>query len=555
MLPIAYFLKRAQQAVAEAPADVGESVADYLRLIARRAPAELSASLAAAEWERDVAGATDWILKTVSRQPIPDSCACVFVGVPDISLNEPVVRVWGRTSEDGDTVWEPEAEFSLDGLAVAREHGARAEQAGAGYVAETLDGLALVVVAGTLRKALHAVNARVRGEHERFRITYGFLDGDVYSLGDLTTAGIEPARPRSRQERQEQRRARQSDPDRVNPRSYGLDLDAYLDAGLDPNAKGFHNEPIIFRCSALNPRLMARLLHAGANPNAHNRRGLSVLACFGASGMRMPRILLDAGADPNAVCWGAPMLHHFARNGLCRAKHMRLLIKYGARPLARDAKGNNALHALADFGVCSRMFRARAEELTSFLVGVGVRINARNAAGQAPIWMSLGRWMGELDLRRRKPALFVLETPRVGGDAILEVASDSAYDAAAMVLLRNGADPNSRARTPVHRSLGPGATPLMTPRYGSGRLHRALLEAGADPRITCGKGMTAVDYAKRALKRAEKDADTLASFAGDPRARFIESQRYPEKPKVIASILQSMEDAVSRRGRHRSRPR
>lgn len=41
----------------------------------------------------------------------------------------------------------------------------------------------------------------------------------------------------------------------------------------------------------------------------------------------------------------------------------------------------------------------------------------------------------------------------------------------------------------------------MCQRYDKGRLHRALLKAGADPLATCDKGRTAIDYARLAMKR------------------------------------------------------
>ncbi|XP_077460438.1 cyclin-dependent kinase 4 inhibitor B [Stigmatopora argus] len=86
-----------------------------------------------------------------------------------------------------------------------------------------------------------------------------------------------------------------------------------------------------------NAAQVERLLRAGADVNGANRFGYTALQVMMMGSTRVAELLLSTGGDPNVAdaCTGSTPLHDAARTGF--GDTARLLVRFAARPRARDA--------------------------------------------------------------------------------------------------------------------------------------------------------------------------------------------------------------------------
>jgi ankyrin repeat protein len=291
-------------------------------------------------------------------------------------------------------------------------------------------------------------------------------------------------------------------------------VDLLLRSGASANAANDHGvTPLSLACENANAAVAERLLKAGAKADATlPAQGETLLMTAARSGqVDIVKMLLDDGAAieaktkvsaQTALMWAASQNHD---------QVVRLLIERGADVRAESKGGFTPMLFAAQQGNVgiARMLMA---------AGVGV-----NAVGNGPAPLMIAVRGGQVPF-----ALFLLEqgadakVSTRGGETVLHVAISIGgrrigYDPDAVVkeppnklelvkaLLARGADPNVRASRVTLRSdsgegsgLGPtipdnfgvtrtrqGATPFwVAAENGDVTIMRALLDAGADPKVT-----------------------------------------------------------------------
>ena len=239
------------------------------------------------------------------------------------------------------------------------------------------------------------------------------------------------------------------------------------------------------------------LLDAGADPDAVNRNGSTplALACANASTAVVAR-LLEAGADPLLAPTGEPPILTCSRTG--RAAAVRALLAHGAgidavdawrgqTPLMWAAAENHVpiMHLLLEAGAA--VDASSTGGFTALMFAV--RQDARDALR---LLLEAG---AEVNVRIPDPAAQVAGRPPATGSLLSMAVTIGHYTAAAM-LLEAGADPNAsdgrgnailhdlvRARAPQRRVANQfvDATGRDRSQLDGLELMRMLLERGADP--------------------------------------------------------------------------
>lgn len=253
-----------------------------------------------------------------------------------------------------------------------------------------------------------------------------------------------------------------------------------LAAGADPDVRDDRGHtPLMAAGSA---EVVRALTVAGADVHAADDYGgdvLEVILRGWSDGpadpptiMAVATALATAGADlgrPNKYGWTRLYTAAFNRNEAA----VRFLLGQGADPEARLEDGKAALHAV---GWSPKPFYEPGADdepegrLVALLVEAGADVNARDSHGNTPLHVA------------------------VSPSAADSCSSDGSNPAAALALLRHGADPNC--------CNVDGDSPLTrVVRYGSishGELEcvRILLAAGADLDYRTPEGHTALDYAR-----------------------------------------------------------
>jgi uncharacterized protein len=285
-----------------------------------------------------------------------------------------------------------------------------------------------------------------------------------------------------------------------------------LAAGANANAANAYGvTPLSLACTNGSGRMVERLLQAGARPDAALATGETPLMIAARSGAvdavkslvargadvnakgtersqtalmwaaaerqsAVVRVLLEMGADVNASSsTGHTAVLFAARNGDRRTTE--LLLAAGARPDDAATDGTTPL----------LMATLRSHtEYAAFLLERGAGANVMSA-GYSPLHWAAGDWDTEVTSGAAEES----EWAALGG---IRGAKKLEF---VKLLLARGADPNARIiRNPRRFGGGGGgnlvgATPfLLAAGAGDVDVMRALLEAGADPRLPTAQGTT-----------------------------------------------------------------
>ena len=280
--------------------------------------------------------------------------------------------------------------------------------------------------------------------------------------------------------------------------------DLLLRAGADVKAiNEFGATPLYAAAANRAPAMVAKLLAAGADANAALSSGeTSLMEAAGRGNLEIVRLLLSAKADPNAkdakagqnaLMWAVQQRQTAAVEELLRGgadikaasrtgftplmfaaqqgdvDTARVLIRAGAK--ASDAQPTTKITPLI---IASAMAQP---EMVKLLLDNGADPNAVEWIGYSPLgWVVRDGHYG-IDLANK--------------EKIVEVVT---------LLVKHGANPNFRLRNQKSKTVNDvslsGATPLLlAAEVNNTAAVKALLEAGADPRIPTEQGTTAVAMA------------------------------------------------------------
>lgn len=201
------------------------------------------------------------------------------------------------------------------------------------------------------------------------------------------------------------------------------------------------------------------------------------------------RSLLAKGADPNIPDHGGrTAVHGAARIGALET--MEALLRAGGDPNRRDEDGNTPLHFASD------TFRSLVMVPQS-IATIRVLLSARadpsiaNAAGGTPLHLA---------------------------------AASHDEPGGVVALLGRGADPNRKDRggdTPLHAAVGSGWSSVL----------RALLDGGADPRLTNGDGLTVLQLFVWDSADHGPTAEMLVAAGADP------DRKYPNGDALLHATI------------------
>ncbi|MFN0010443.1 MAG: hypothetical protein ACKVS8_02235 [Phycisphaerales bacterium] len=322
---------------------------------------------------------------------------------------------------------------------------------------------------------------RLTGTPNGVAVVVGWAGGGESPLGQLTPQGwgpIKRARPSGS-------RAAEA----LDPSSGRFNVQKYIAAGLDVNARDDWGMPILGQTNVFTPAEVRALLRAGTDVRIKGRGGNTILHLCGAEPLWKIRLVVAAGADVHGRNRaGETILDRVLPDGRCTLAHVRYYERLGV-PLRATLQGKNSgLHAVAEHNLYER---ARFRHIKSLIRHHARRsggVSRRRGDGLDPLWVAL----------RLHAREFAAHCKSLREDGPVPGTWDYHHDQVAIWLLEAGADPNARYGGPRQRFIPRGAVPLMLQRYDDVRLVRALLRRGADPRLRCARGRTAVDYARAA---------------------------------------------------------
>ena len=275
-------------------------------------------------------------------------------------------------------------------------------------------------------------------------------------------------------------------------------LKALLEEGRDVNAEKPDGEtPLHAAVSYQRVKCVNILLDAGARvaagSNVNTLFGVQtpIFAAVQADSLEIIRILLDKGTDIHARNYlGDTLLHVAAQLGYIAMAE--LLLDNGFDVDVRDKDGNTPLHAAAEN---NRL------EMSAFLLSRGADIHARNRLGNTPLHCAITTWPPARRITRDEIVTLLLNAgaapdiqARNGRDATpLHVAAER-MDEQVIALLVNECDDiqgvinrrNADADTPLHLYLRGQYRPVVAGLT-------LLLEAGAEPELCDGKGLTPIE--------------------------------------------------------------
>lgn len=190
----------------------------------------------------------------------------------------------------------------------------------------------------------------------------------------------------------------------------------------------------------------------------------------------------------------------------------------------------------------------------------GVRYQGSTWRGMLKTLVAAGADIDEYDAWGRTPLLTALvercfrSDPEVGwrGKAAARARREGAeYLERAVLLVQSGADPNLPLRSKEYEADGRWplrATPLFARPYGDGRLHRALLAAGADPLARCTRPATwsAVEFAEMCSERLT-DSSARVITPGTDRAIELDAEPFPDDPAAIRRVVVAMRKTSRRK--------
>ncbi len=277
--------------------------------------------------------------------------------------------------------------------------------------------------------------------------------------------------------------------------------DLLLRAGADPKAVNEYGATALYAAAAQNadPAMTKKLLAAGADPNVALMSGETPLMQASRIGnLETVRALLEGGADPNvqeknggqnALMWAIAERHPAVTEELVRHKaDVNAHTKNGATALMFAARGDvDSARILLDGG-------ANRDDAIPDWGGTALII--ASTMGKTDIVQVLLDKGADPNVHD-KNGFTALHAAVRDSDYGEDLAQKVAAVATVKVLLKHGADPNSRIHQEKQtvRALNEvsfeGATPLaLAAEVNNLDAVKALVEGGADPKIATAQGTT-----------------------------------------------------------------
>ena len=326
-------------------------------------------------------------------------------------------------------------------------------------------------------------------------------------------------------------------------------VSALLAAGANVSARSTATRvtPLLLAASGAHAVVVKLLLSANADVNeAYSRNsndGAAALAVAAGASAPMPKprlatvtALLDAGANANARSFKLQSTPLLAATRVGDPDVVAALLKAGASPHARDARGMTALHvaALANrdklvptlvsagglidshdddgrtpLAVCVRI-RACAPPTVHAFLAAGADVASCDANGESVLF---GAVVSDRDIERDKPGLLKLlvgrgafGNPACSGSALQ--AAVNAHDVAAVGALISATRAIDSATLAALIKSAPSALPTAT-RAGDAAIVVLLLDAGADPdAVDSSSGRSSRDEAV-----SSRNADVIKAFS------------------------------------------
>lgn len=471
------------------------------------------ASLQEIDWAADIKPFSAWLEASWKFMPLDDQVAGLWFCVPDVLINDASTYVVGFGSFDErprhagwatGVLWKQDP-YGRRGKRVPRNHPAectlpalrecqRACRVGPGAgdvdgpstaVENLVLGCSLAHMFMLLRHALPRVSKkRSLGGRPWRGVGFGFPEGDTHCVGVIGPDGwLTPGSKYRASQDKPPASARMRNGRPVIDIPDEFNVAAYLKSGGDPRATDEDGQTIlmaslhnVFRRP--NYKVARELLVAGHDVNARTSYNTTAMFDFIDAPLDLLKYALERGGDPNVANKGGHTPMHFAARHQRARSILPMLVKAGGDVNRAGMQGQRPLHAAVANTDASTPAAVRT------LVELGADVNMKDGLGRTPLIVVVQS---------------LTEQIKHSSDPDQREAV-----AAARALLDHGADADCRMPRTCPGPFPAGGTPLMSPFYGDGSLHVALLKHGANPLLKCPKGKTAIHYAKAALKSPGK---------------------------------------------------